>query len=264
MKALTKMKSAIVLVIVVAFFILANTAGFSNGLKSFFYSVSAPMQKNLWAASGNISDFFSAFFVSQGLKQENDELNQKVLELRAQIADLESELIDATDLQSATDLGLEKEFSLIQAGIIGKDVNQDVIIIDKGSENGISLNSPVIYGDKILIGKISHVYEHYSKIMLLTNKDSSFDAVIAATTTYGIIKGNGNMSANFEFVPYEAVMNAGDIILTTTLGDIFPNGLLVGTVEEIEKTDTGSFQAARIKPAFDTSGLKNVFIIKYF
>jgi hypothetical protein len=54
------------------------------------------------------------------------------LELQAQIVGLKSELQNSEELQSAIDLGLEKEFSLAQAGIIGKDVNQEVIIIDKG------------------------------------------------------------------------------------------------------------------------------------
>jgi rod shape-determining protein MreC len=72
------------------------------------------------------------------------------------------------------------------------------------------------------------------------------------------------MDADFELVPYEAIIDEGDIILTTSLGDVFPNGLLVGTVEEVEKKDTGSFQTAKIKPAFNLNGLKNVFVITDF
>ncbi|MFH0969313.1 MAG: rod shape-determining protein MreC [Patescibacteria group bacterium] len=237
---------------------------FKKEVKSFFYFVSAPVQKVLWEAGDNISDFFGNIFSIDDLKTENENLKIQNQELLAQIALLESLRQENETLNAAVGIGLEKEFTISSARVISKDINQDTILIDKGSEDGLSLNLPAITEQKNLVGKISEVFNHYSKVMLTTNSDMSFDAVIFNTQTYGIVKGEGHLEADFEFVPREAEMKEGDLIFTTSLGDIFPNNLFVGSIKEVERNDIESFQSASLQPAFDINDLSNLIIIVKF
>ncbi|MDP2910266.1 MAG: rod shape-determining protein MreC, partial [bacterium] len=80
----------------------------------------------------------------------------------------------------------------------------------------------------------------------------------------GVIKGLGDFNLLLDLIPLEKEVSPGDIIVTSCLGGIFPDNLLVGEVKKVEKTDIESFQQADIEPIFDLSKSRNVFIILDF
>jgi len=161
---------------------------------------------------------------------------------------------------------LEKEFKLSLAEVVSKDISQDSILINKGSKDGIANNSPVITQQKTLVGKIGEVYENFSRVILISNKESSFDAKISdpENDISGVVNGKGNLQLFLDFVPQEKEIKEGDFIVTTSLGGIFPKGLLVGQIGKVLRSDIEPFQQAKIRPAFDIRELETVFIITDF
>jgi len=153
--------------------------------------------------------------------------------------------------------------------IIGKDVSRDFILIDQGSEDGISKEMPVITEEKVLVGKISEVYDNFSKVMLISNKEISFDAETLSqkepgSFCSGIIKGQGNFKVLFDLIPKEAAVFQGDVVLTSALGGIFPKGFLVGEIKEVKKNDLEPFQQAEIEPFFNLSRAEILFVVLEF
>ena len=211
-----------------------------------------------------MSDFFETISEIKSLKRENEELKLKNQELISQIAqsiELEKE---NEVLKEALGIGLEKEFKLALAEVVSKDISQDSILINKGSKDGITENCPVITQQKTLIGKIDEVYENFSRVILIFNKESSFDVQISETDISGVVKGKGNLQLFLDFVPQEKEIKEGDFIVTTSLGGIFPKGLLVGQIGKVLRSDIEPFQQAKIRPAFDIKELETVFIITDF
>lgn len=254
-----------VVVVVLAIFLLNF---FQKDVRSFFYWFSAPVQKGLWGAGEKTADFFRGIIRIGSLKNETDNLKLKNQELLSQIIALQKLKKENEILREALGIELQKDFKLTLAQVIGKDISQDFILIDKGFEDGISENMPVITQQRVLVGKISEVYENFSKVMLISNKKSSFDAGIEGLENEndisGVIKGQGSFKVLFNLVPREEDISQGNIIVTSALGGIFPKGLLVGKIKEVKKNDVEPFQQAEIKPFFDISQTEILFIILGF
>lgn len=234
---------------------------FQNPIKSFFYNSSSFVQKILWSAGRNTSDFFASVFSAGNLKKEKEELFCNNQELLAKIASLEDLKKENDELRNALGVGLQKDFNLLLADITGKDISQDFITISKGSIDGVSKNMPVVTGHKVLVGKISEVFKNYSKVMLLSNKKSSFDASVKEKDISGVIKGQGGFNILFDLLPQDKNISENDVVVSSNFGGIFPADFLVGRVVSVRKNDIESFQQAEISPAFDINVVSDVFII---
>jgi len=255
-----KNKILITVIVVILLVFLLNV--FQKEVRSLFYSFSAPIQKVLWGAGEGTSDSLQSIVRVKTLKQELDELKLENQELLSQVVALKDLKEENETLRQALGLELQKDFKLSLVQIIGKDISQDFILIDKGSKDGISENMPVITQQKVLVGKIGQVYENFSKVMLISHKESSFDAKIDDIS--GVVKGQGDFRTLFDLIPREENLSQGDIIVTSALGGIFPKGLLVGRIKEIKRNDVDPFQQAEIEPFFDISQSEILFIILEF
>lgn len=264
MKLPPKFKVGLIVILLIAFFIILNLTNFAKEVKNLIYLISSPIQKTFWKMGNEISDFFEMVSEMRNLKKENETLELKIQELLGQISILKEIKKENEILREALGLGLPEEFKLQLTQVIGKDISSDTILINKGFKDGLSKDLPVITQQKILVGRISEVYKNFSKVILISNKDCSFDAEVQDRETLGVIKGRGNFQVFLDLIPQEKEIREGDIVITTSLGGIFPQGLLVGEIEKVIKSDIEPWQQAKIKPAFNIRELETLFIIKEF
>ena len=243
-------------VTVVLAIVLLNV--FQKEVKGFFYYISSPVQKIFWGAGEGSADFLEGIIRTGNLKNKLNELTLKNQELIAKIISSEALEKENEVLREALGIGLQKEFKLALSQVIGKDISQDFILIDKGVRDGLLKDMPIITEQNVLVGRVSEVYDRFSKVMLISHKDSSLDA------GFGIVRGRGNFNLLFDLIPREQEIFQGDIVVTSGLGNDFPKGLLVGQIKEVKKSDVEPFQQAEIEPAFNISQLKKVFIILDF
>jgi len=258
--------------------IVSNFTGFSKNIKNFFFLISSPIQKSFWQAGKNVSVYFAGILEVRILKKELDNLHLKNQELLSQIVAIIELKKENEVLREALGLGLEKEFQLMLAQIISKDISQDSILINKGKKDGVLEGWPVITGQKVLLGRIGQVYSRFSEVILISNKKSSFDAKISEveedksssspfavardTEIYGIVKGEGKFKIYLDLIPKDkAIFEGKDVIITSALGGVYPQGLLVGEIKTISKSDTDPFQRAEITPFFNIKDLDYLFII---
>ncbi len=239
---------------------------FQKQFKNFFYSVSEPLQKVFWKAGNNAPSFFGLFPNVNELIKKNQELNIKNQELLEEIIVLQQVKTENQALKEVILTGQEKEFKLILTDVIGIDSYQDFILIDKGSEDGISENMPVINSQKVLFGKIFKVYKNFSKVMLVSHQSSVLDVKIQKDDTisspiYGVIRGEGYFTAILDIVPLDREIKNSDILITSSLEGTFPRGLLVGKITEVRKDDLKPFQLAKIELFFDLKQTDKLFVI---
>lgn len=237
---------------------------YQKEVKNFFYQISEPFQKFLWQMGKKVSNFFETISEISQLKKENEELKLKIQELMTENSSLEELKKENEILREALNIGLEKEFKLSLTQVIGKDISQDFILINKGLADGVSKNLPVITQQKILLGKISEVYQNYSRVTLISNKESSFDGKIVGKETLGEVLGKGDFKILFDLIPPEAEISEGDLVETSALGGVFPKGLLVGKIGKVQKSDVQSFYQAEISPLYNLGKLEVAFIILRF
>lgn len=255
---LSRKKSRVLTGIVVVILALVLLNVFQKEVRGFFYYFSSPIQKVLFGAGESTADFLAGVFKAGDFKKELDELKLKNQELSAKIIALENLEEENKILKEALGLEFQKEFKISLAQVIGKDISQDFLLIDKGTKDNVLENMPVITQQKVLVGRISEVFDKFSKVMLISHENSSFNV------ENGIVRGEGNLKILFDLIPKEKEIFAEELVFTSALGGIFPEGLLVGKIKEVKRSDVEPFQQAEISPAFDISNIDKLFIILDF
>jgi len=239
---------------------------FSPEIKNYFYSFSLPFQKTLWSVGKNSSGFLASLINSGSNWQENENLKKENQNLLVKVAYLES-INNANEAQTNVSLACEnKNFNLLMAGVMGFD-EQGIVSIDKGSENGIKENMPVINQQNVLFGKVVEVNKNFSKVMLISSKNSAVNVEISnfneenPAPVQALLKGNGGTEVYLDLVPINEEINEGDTIITSSLDKVFPKNLLVGTISKIQKNDQKPFQQAEVNPFFDIKSADYLFVI---
>ena len=147
------------------------------------------------------------------------------------------------------------------AEIIGYDPSPwfDTITISKGKKNGVKKNMAVIVRNGI-VGKIIEVFPNYSKVLLITDKNSAVSIISQKSRAYGIAVGTGH-SCKLEYFLSKYQLKKNDVIITSGLDNVFPKGLKVGYVSKTEKIDEEFFQRVLIKTSVDFNSIEEVLIV---
>lgn len=270
MKRSIKMKIGVVMVFLIAFFVILNLTNFSKDVRNFFFLISAPIQKVFLSTSDKMADYFEAFFYVQKLQEQNENLKLKIQELKAEKVKLMDLKEENRVLRGALEIGLSREFKMVFAQITGKDITQDSIIINKGLKDGLLENMPVMTQQKILIGKVSQVYNDFSRITLLSHQNSRVAVNIQRENEEELVNiealavGKENLQIGLDHIPLDAKIKQGDKVITSALNGFLPSGILIGYVKDIEKLGVELFQRAAIQPAVNLKEIKDVFIIVDF
>lgn len=252
------------MVVLVGILIVLSFSFYQSEIKNFFYLTSQSFQKNLWIKGGSVSVFFKGLFKSAILKEENEELKKYNQELLNQIVVLQGLEEENKNLRDALGAGLQKEFKMVIVDLIGKDSSGDVLLINKGSADGLSVGMPVITAQKVLVGEIDEIFENFSRVILISHPQTSFPAQIYEKEITGVVKGGGNLQLFLEKVPRDPETKEGDLIITTSLGGNFPKELLIGRVGKIQKSDTEPLQKVEISSFLNIGKLETVFVVTNF
>jgi len=257
-------KTGIVVFSILLILIILNFFLIHKGIKNFFYVISSSPQRFLWKIGDNVSAFLEVILRAQDLQRENQELKLKVFGLLREKIEKDQLEKENQVLRKALEMGLEREFKLEIAQVLGKDISQDYLLINKGKKDGILEGLVVMTEQKVLVGNIEEVYQNFSKVKLISNKDSSLDVKVLEQDAEGLLRGKGNFKLSLELLPKEKEIDQGDLVLTTSLSGLYPKGLLVGEIEDIKKEDTQPFQTARVKAAFEIGQIEFLLIITDF
>jgi len=243
------------------FLIVILVLVFQTPVKSFFYTISEPIQQWLWQKGKNSSDFLNGLFSFSALTRENEFLREENREFLSRIVEIGDLREENKELRSALDLDLANHYELIETRLFSVNFEQDFVLIDKGEQEGIEKGMPIIDFHNVLIGKVEQVYTNQSEVFLISNKDIKFSVEIEGEKINGLAKGKGKGEMFLDLVPKEEDLVSGALITTAGLEADFPQGLLVGRIGEIEKTDLAPFQKAKIELLSDISKQNNLLII---
>ena len=115
----------------------------------------------------------------------------------------------------------------------------------------------------VLAGVVLEVNEHTAKVLLLRDEDFSAAVYADPTGAEGLLSGAGPANLKMSYIPLLSRIQAGDLVYTAPVSSIFPAGILVGRVSEIErKEDVSSSLTARIEPEADGLSIRELFVLK--
>ena len=112
-----------------------------------------------------------------------------------------------------------------------------------------------------LVGLVTHTSGHAAKTMLVLDRQSAVEGVVQRSRVRGIVRGHGADDLRFEFLVRGGDVEVGDTVLTSGLGGVYPKGLRIGEVIEVEEAGGRLLQIAHVKPSVDFGRLEQVFVM---
>ncbi len=196
------------------------------------------------------------------LHRENENLRKEVAHLQGEKNALLEALLENQRLQGLLSLKKNLPFPSLAARVIAIDpaTGSNTVWIDQGKENGLREDLPVVAINGI-IGRIWKVEQKTSQVLLMTHPFSAVDGMIQRTRAPGIAVGTSIEILEVKYVPYNADIQPGDILLTTGLEGIFPKGMRIGQIEEVSKEESGLFQKVTLRPSVALNRLEEVLIL---
>ena len=226
-----------------------------------------PAQKVITSISGWVKDKINFYASLNEIELENALLREKIDTLELESARLR--LVEQENQKLSELLQIDQkypEYETVGAEIIAEDPSHWYanFIINKGSKNGL-LNNMVIIAPGGLVGRIFETGANYSKIRTLIDDNSSVSARSVRTGDIGIVKGDMRLMSEglcrMELIDIDAEIIIGDEIVTSNLGEIFPPGIVIGHITEINADAGGLTKTAVIKPSVDYKNLDKVLVI---
>lgn len=257
---------ATILLLVLSFLLFTNIAVFQKGYgKAKFYLADGvgPVLQILKTPARSVSYVLENYVDLIDVKRRNDKLKKKVetLELETQkIPELEKE---NERLKGLLHLVEEQPNELIAARIVGEDVMNwfKCVIIDKGRSAGIKEKMPVITPSGI-VGQAVEVHNWHTKVMVVNDTNSAVDVYVSGKNARGIVEGTGSTTLKLKYVTKNDEVEVGDKLITSGKDAIFPKGLAVGIVINVNKNRAGLFSDIDVMPFNNFKKLDEVLVVK--
>jgi rod shape-determining protein MreC len=137
------------------------------------------------------------------------------------------------------------------------------ISIDLGDEHGIRQGMPVVT-ERGLVGRIYKVGATTSTVLLMVDPSSGVNALDQRSRVVGVVAGQAGDMPIMEYIPQDADLAVGDLVITSGLGGNFPKNLVIGQIVEVRKRDYDMFQEAVVRPTVNFDQLEVVLVITNF
>lgn len=237
-----------------------------------FKSSLAKVQALLYKPAGVVANFLDDLSEIRSLHQENTLLRHKLedyLRLQNEVTELREK---QNELEKMVDYAEEWDEDYVAAQVVARSADRfnDLIVIDRGSEDGVRTNMPVITHEG-LIGRVESVTDSMANVLLLTSsrnesllKAPAIAAEVRERDAFGIIEGydHEREALILSMIDSDVKLKKGDTVVTYDQSEIYPPNLLIGTVEEVGTGKYGLDQMAYVKPTASFNQLRYVMVVQ--
>ncbi|HLY92701.1 MAG TPA: rod shape-determining protein MreC [Candidatus Angelobacter sp.] len=199
----------------------------------------------------------------RGVRKQNEELQQEIERLRLEQVKLRQDADQARRLQALLEFRQKFVDKTVTAQVIATSGTEQsrVIIIDKGSRDGLKTDMAVITPDGI-VGKVKDVFPLSSQVLLINDHDSGAGVILESSRLQGILKGTSLGELQVTDIMSDEKVEAGEHVITSGGDRIYPKGLSVGTVTSAGPDhDNDPFMSIKVKPSADLRRLEEVLVI---
>ncbi len=224
--------------------------------------IAAPVQKLLARPADWLGETWARYVALVDVGAENRELRARLARLEEENLQLREALVAGGQLQRIAQMREGFEVPLLPAQVVGQDVSGwfHAVLLDRGRRDRVLSGMPVV-SDLGLVGVVSATSPHASRCMLLLDRRSAVDAIVQRSRAKGIVRGTGTGELEFEFQVRGDDVQPGDIVISSGVGGVYPKGLRIGEVSEVNTERSELLHRARVVPAVDFSRLEQVFVM---
>ncbi len=231
-------------------------------------TILSPVQNAANGAAEGAESILAPLTQGSRYQAEIEALKKENAALKNELTDFEETKQELLELQKFMGIKEENETHTYSepCTIIGYVTNDPYhgFIINKGSDDGLSLHDPVITGEGV-VGVIESVAPNSATVQTILSPDLSVGAISADNKYTGIVEGEIVLASEYKcrmiYLDRDTKLKAGDLITTSSASGLFPKGYLIGTVESVENMESGLSKYAVIKPAVDLQAMTSVVTI---
>ena len=228
-----------------------------------------PVQRVLADAGSGVSNFTDAISEIQTLRADNAKLRDQVDALTLENVRLREAAVAAQQAAKLSETAKSIPFETVPAAVIARDPSNILatVVVGVGTNDGVKVGH-VVVSDQGLVGRISEVGPSYSKVLLITDPSSALSALVEGSRATGIVRGQFGDALIMDWILQTEPVKAGDTVVSAGLGlgdeirSLYPKGLVIGRIVQLQNAEAAAYQRAIIVPAVDLRKLENVLVVK--
>lgn len=215
------------------------------------------------ATAKKVKDSVALVFSIGDLAKENSALREQNIKLLAELASLTDVKNENLKLRDDLEFSNDRtDLDLLPASIINYSPSgsYQAVTIDKGGNDGLAENQAVVSGG-FLVGKVKNVSATTAEVWLLTNRSLLTPVTLTGSQVTGILKG-GIRGLVVDNIPIDTVIKPGELVVTSSLEQLYPPGLAVGQIEEVISEKEEIFIEIRISTPVNIANVRTVFVVR--
>lgn len=247
------------------------------GLNAFFYSSAfsranvlsetityffAPIQWLASRSTSSVASLFRSYIVLVNLQEENQRLRHLLAKQETALTKLREHEVQNRNLAKILQIRERIPTNMIHAMVIARspDSLRNIVRINRGRSDGVKVNTPVI-NDHGAVGVTVKVYEHQTDVLLVADFNCYVDVLVQRSRVHGGIYGSDFSSLAMKYVENDRDVAVGDAIITSGLGNVWPKGIMVGTVSRTAPGENTLFQRIGVRPAVNFFSIEDVMVL---
>ncbi|WP_143962552.1 rod shape-determining protein MreC [Litoribacter populi] len=220
-----------------------------------FFNSSNYFAGSVLQARDGVTGYFTLGAANEALAEKNAELLSR-LSVTMQPADSAYLEIDSV-------LAGQHEFR--SAKVINNSIrlNQNNITLNKGRKHGVREGMGV-FNEQGVVGRVKGVTENFSSVISLLHTELLLSSKVKSSSVFGSTKWDGKSSrqAKLLYVPRHVNLLEGDTVVTSGYNAVFPEGIMIGVVDEVKKGTETNYLDITINLSTDFSRLTYVYLVE--
>jgi len=244
----------------ISFSMIVNNDGYQQ---SVFFSSGNTLIASLYKVNNSVFEYFYLKKANEGLAKENVNLQNELANLKLRLDTLKARPAD--DVQTPS-IDPNLEINYILAKVINNSTNKQLnyITLNKGLRDGVRKDMGVINEDGV-VGVVSNVSEKFAVVIPILNPRIHFNGKFVKNNYNGFVNWDGvdYRFAKLNDIARHVIFSKGDSLVTSGYSHSFPEGILIGTVDDFNIEESDAYFDIRVKLAVNFRTLSYVKLIDY-
>jgi rod shape-determining protein MreC len=263
------LRSFAMLFLVSALLLVLRNSDPVRGASTFVTQLLVPIQRVLAEAGITSNRFVQAITEIERLRADNAALRAENEGLTLENVRLREAAFAAQQSADLSELAKTLPFDAVPAPVIARDPSNILatIVLGAGTDQGVRVGH-VVLSDQGLVGRVSEVGTNYAKVLLITDPSHTLSALVEGSRATGIVRGQYGDSLIMDWILQTEVVKPGDVVVTAGLAlgeelrSLYPKGLVVGRVLQLQNAEAAAYQRAIVAPAVDLRKLEHLLVVK--
>jgi rod shape-determining protein MreC len=234
-----------------------------SSVRYYLNSAVAPIQFLANTPRKMFDGIYERFSTKQSLLNENRALKRELLLVNSDVSLLSQYHEENQRLRKLLGSSFVRDEKKVITEVMAVDSSSyhHQVVIDKGYIDGVYEGQPVI-NEKGIVGQVNFVAAHNARVLLLTDANAAIPVQVIRNDIRVIAAGSGDTSKiHLQHIPSNTDIIEGDMLVTSGLGGVYPEGYPVAYIADVTKDKQQQFATITASPAVDFDRLRYLLLV---